>query len=78
MEGEKAMEEKVESMERSMEGFKELLDEAASIALLLEENLELAKEERNTLYAVKALHRILKGMQKVWDSLPKGGDETLE
>ena len=31
------MEEKVESMERSMEGFKELLDEAASIALLLEE-----------------------------------------
>ncbi len=72
------MEEKVGSMERSMEGFKELLDEAASIALLLEENLELAKEERNTLYAVKALHRTLKGMRKVLDSLPKGGDETLE
>ncbi len=67
-----------DNKERGMADFKELLNEAASIALLLEENLELTKEERNTLYAVKALHRILKEIQGILNGLPEGGDETLE
>lgn len=67
-----------DNKERGRGDFKELLNEAASIALLLEENLELTKEERNTLYAVKALHRILKEMQGMLNGLPEGGDETLE
>ncbi len=63
------MKEKADSVERKVGEFKELLEEAASIALLLEENLELAKEEWNTLYAVKALHRTLKGMRGMLNGL---------
>ncbi len=71
------MKEKANGMEKRMEDFKELLNEAAGITLLLEENLELTKEEHNTLYAVKALHRILKGMQDMLNGLPEGDKETL-
>lgn len=78
MKGEKAMKGNTDNRERGMGDFKELLSEASGIALLLEENLELTKEERNTLYAVKALHRILKEMQGMLNALPEGGGETLE
>lgn len=78
MKGEKAMKGNTDGMEKGRGDFKELLSEASGIALLLEENLELTKEERNTLYAVKALHRILKEMQGMLNALPEGGGETLE
>ncbi len=71
------MKEKADGMGRRMGEIKELLEEAASIALLLEENLELAKEERNILYAVKALRRILNGMRGMLNGLPEGGEETF-
>ncbi|MCI8301017.1 MAG: hypothetical protein HFI69_11885 [Lachnospiraceae bacterium] len=71
------MKEKVDGMESRMGEFRELLNEAAGITLLLEENLELAKEERNTLYAVKALRRTLKGMQGMLSGLPERVEETF-
>lgn len=56
---------------------RELLQEAYSLSILLEENLAQTQEERNTLYTVKALRRLLKEMQSVLHESAEGGKETF-
>lgn len=68
------MEQQKKDMENQEKNLKELLWEAYCITVLLEENLEMAKEEQNTFYTVKTLHRLLKEMQH----LLEGGEEVLQ
>lgn len=56
---------------------RELLQEAYSLSILLEENLAQTQEEKNTLYTVKALRRLLKEMQGVLHESAEGGKETF-
>ena len=70
--------EKQESNIKGQENdIRELLQEACSLSILLEENLAQTQEERNTLYTVKALHRLLKEMQSVLHESAEGGEETF-
>lgn len=68
------MEQQKKDIENQKENLKELLQEAYSIVILLEESLEMTKEEQNTFYTVKTLHRLLKKMR----DLLKGGEEVLQ
>ncbi len=67
------MEQQKKDIKNHEENLKELLREAYCITVLLEENLEMAKEEQNTFYTVRTLHRLLKEMQ----DLLEGGEEVL-
>ena len=71
------MEQPRKDKKEQQENLKELLQEAYSIAILLEESLEAVKEEQNTLYTVKVLHRLLKEMQGLLDGLLEGGEEMF-
>lgn len=68
------MEQQKKDIENQEKNLKELLREAYCITILLEESLEMAKEEQNTFYTVKTLHRLLKEMQ----DLLEGGEEILQ
>ena len=59
------MEQQKKDIENQEKNLKELLREAYCITILLEESLEMAKEEQNTFYTVKTLHRLLKEMQNL-------------
>lgn len=68
------MEQQKKDIENQEKNLKELLREAYCITILLEESLEMVKEEQNTFYTVKTLHRLLKEMQ----DLLEGGEEILQ
>ena len=68
------MEQQKKDIENQEKNLKELLREAYCITILLEESLEMVKEEQNTFYTVKTLHRLLKEMQ----NLLEGGEEILQ
>lgn len=59
------MEQQKKDIENQEKNLKELLREAYCITILLEESLEMVKEEQNTFYTVKTLHRLLKEMQNL-------------
>lgn len=71
------MEQQKKDITKQEDSLKELLQEACSIAMLLEESLKMTKEEQSILYTVKTLYRLLKEMQGQLDQLPEGGQEVL-